>query len=346
MAAAGSVIQSYVERSFGRFAHLRGKADPPLTPWTPISKAGIARLAEHLERHYGMVIKRVRQLDSGVYQVVPADGSSWVARAFPPARALDSTEQDAAVLAFLADQDFPSERLAHAEPVSVVDDHAVLVTEHVAGKSPGATGAVGSWLGDALGRLHTLEMPGTVSRVGGGWHGLSLDGGGRTADLSILRELLADLRKVVAPRERKAVDALRAALDTLDLCEGLPQALVHVDFGGPNLLKSPDGSFTVIDWTGAGPGPRIESVAGSLGHLPPTARRAAIRAYRRHVEPTVEELDRLEGTLLTHRLVLACWGVTMVPAQLQGIADQLREAGPKLRAAADAIRREFVFTTT
>lgn len=341
MGKPGSVIQGYVERVFGRFTHLRSEGEPPLTPWTPTPKAGLARITEHLTARYGVAVKKLKQLDAGVYRVDRADGSSWIARVFPPSRALASTKADATLLAFLAKHEFPAERLADERPVSVVDDHAVLVTEFCKGKTPGATAAVGTWLGDALGRLHALPISKAPKRVGGGWHGLSLDGGGRAVDVAILSDLLADLRRLVKPDQRKDVDALQGALSALDLCEGLPQALVHVDFGGPNVLKSADGTFTVIDWTGAGRGPRMQSVAGSLGNLPPTAMRAAIKAYRHHVEPTAEELDRLDGTVITHKLVLACWAAAVMPAQLPGIAAQLPQAGPAMKKRATAIRKAF-----
>lgn len=341
MAGPGSIIQDYVDRTFGRFDHLRGEANPPLTPWTPTPAAGISRLAQHLTDQYECEVKKVKALDSGVYRVDRADGASWVARVFPPARSQEAATDDAAVLAVLEHHDFPAERLAHDEPVSAVDDHAVVVTGFVKGKSPGATGGMGSWLGDALGRLHTLPLGELPQRAGGGWHSLSLEGGGRAADLAMLFDLLADLRQVVSVEDRDHVDALRSALSALDLCDGLPQALVHVDFGGPNVLKSPDGSFTVIDWTGAGRGPRIESVAASIGALPPTAMRAAAKAYRQHVELTAEEMERLEGTLLTHKLVLACWGVCVMPAQLPAVAAQLPQAGPAMAKRAAEVRKAF-----
>lgn len=273
-----------MDRAFGRFVHLRNKTDPPLTPWTPPPAAGLAGVKEHLSDRYGVGVKKLAPLDCGVYRVDRADASTWVARVFPPARSLDSVEGDAALLSFLEDHDFPAERLADSEAVSVVDGHPTLVTLFVKGKSPGGTAAVGKWQGDTLGRLHTLPLAKAPRQVGGGWHALSLDGGGRAADLAVLSTLLADLRKLVPAGQRPHVDALTRALADIDLCEGLPRTLVHADFGGPNVLKSADGSFTVVDWAGAGRGPRAESVGAVIGPLPPAAQAAAIKAYRQHVD--------------------------------------------------------------
>ena len=342
MGKPGSVIQDYVERAFGRFLHLRSDSDPPFTPWTPPSEAAKARITEHLADRYGVGVKKLTPLDAGVFRVDRGDGSSWVARVFPPARSLAAVEGDAAVLRLLETRAFPAEQLADDDPISVADEHPVLVTKFVKGKPPGATAAVGAWQGDALGQLHSVPLDALPKRrVGGGWHGLSLNGGGRAEDVAILFTLLADLRRLVPADRRKHVDALRDALGTLDLCDGLPQALVHVDFGGPNVLKSPGGSFTVVDWTGSGPGPRIENVAATSGPLPPAAMRAAAKAYRGHVELTPEEFDRLEGTLLTHQLVLACWGVAMMPAQLPVVAAQLPQAGPAMQKRAEQVKKAF-----
>ena len=341
MGKPGSAIQEYVDRAFGRFTDLRGADDPPLTQWTPPPAKGLTLVAEHLADRYGVAVKKLTPLDCGVYRVDRADGSSWVARVFSPARSMAAAKGDVEVLRFLESHDFPAERLADDQPMSVLDAHPIIVTRFVKGKPPAGTAVAGAWQGDALGRLHTLPLKGTPKRAGGGWHSLSPDGGGRAADIAILFALLDDLKRVVPAAERKNVDLLRDALAALDLCEGLPQALVHVDFGGPNLLKSSDGTYTVIDWTGAGRGARIESVAATLGPLPPAAQRAAIKAYRQHVDLTPEELDRLEGTLLTHQLVLACWGAAVMPAQVPGIAAQLPHAGPAMAKRATDMRKIF-----
>jgi Ser/Thr protein kinase RdoA (MazF antagonist) len=337
----GTVIQEYVERAFGRFVELRGEGEPPLTPWTKPPTAGLARVKDHLTERYGVAVRKLGVLDCGVFRVDRADGSTWVARVFPPARSLASVERDAALLRYLGEHDFPAERLADDEPVTVIDGNPTLVTLFFKGKSPGGTAATGTWQGDALGRLHTLPLQGAPKQVGGGWHALSLDGGGRAADLEVLAPLLADLRRLVPTSQRQHVDAVTDALAALDLCEGLPQTLVHADFGGPNVLRSTIGEYQVIDWAGAGRGPRIESVGAVLGPLPPAAQKAAISAYRQHVDLTEEELDRLEGTLLTHQLVLACWGVCMRPDALPGLAAQLPKAGPAMHQRATAMRKAF-----
>src|SRR5439155_19040442 len=81
---------------------------------------------------------------------------------------------DAEILRFLASRDFPAERIAHDEPVSVLDGHGVIVTEFVEGGSPFSwtdpqvTPAVQYELAELLGRLHTLPAAGgAMARDGG-----------------------------------------------------------------------------------------------------------------------------------------------------------------------------------
>ena len=95
------------------------------------------------------------------------DGPAWVARVFSsPADKVSRVEDDADILRFLASHDFPAERLAHDEPVSVLDGGGVIVTEFVEGGRPtDALGRVESpavhyELASLLGRLHTLPAAG------------------------------------------------------------------------------------------------------------------------------------------------------------------------------------------
>src|SRR6185437_12337262 len=80
-------------------------------------RPGADALPGHLEQRYGIRVTRVTRLHVS---------SRPVAR----------TEADAEVLRFLERQEVPAERCAHAEPVSVLDGRAVLVTGYVPGQRP------------------------------------------------------------------------------------------------------------------------------------------------------------------------------------------------------------------
>jgi len=141
------------------------------------------------------------------------DGPAWVARVFSsPADKVSRVEDDADILRFLASHDFPAERLAHDEPVSVLDGGGVIVTEFVEGGRPtDALGRVESpavhyELASLLGRLHTLPAAGgAVARDGGSEEH---DGGfyvGRPKqDLAAAMSFLVSVEDAVAPEGRES----------------------------------------------------------------------------------------------------------------------------------------------
>jgi Ser/Thr protein kinase RdoA (MazF antagonist) len=71
-----------------------------------------------------------------------------------------------------------------------------------------------------------------------------------------------------------------------------------------------------INWKASGRGPRLADFAylvwgtGSWNPRRPNQEwiDAAVNAYRRHVEPTGDELDRLEAVMYIRTLYLACFG--------------------------------------
>ena len=71
-----------------------------------------------------------------------------------------------------------------------------------------------------------------------------------------------------------------------------------------------------INWKASGQGPRLADFAyliwgtGSWNPRRPNQERidAAVNAYRRHVEPTDDELDRLASVMYIRTLYLTCFG--------------------------------------
>jgi Ser/Thr protein kinase RdoA (MazF antagonist) len=118
----------------------------------------------------------------------------------------------------------------------------------------------------------------------------------------------------VPPRER--FERLRGRVRSADDGDGLPEALVH-----GNLLHAPDHAIlgddgpVAINWKASGRGPRLADLAyllwgtGSWNPRRPNPENidAAVGAYRRHVEPTDEELDRLEQVMYLRALYLVCF---------------------------------------
>ena len=94
------------------------------------------RLLAHLRDHYGIdavAATKVSQHNDHVFRVDRRNGDPWIARVFPPARPKAGVEGDAAILRFLAGQDYPAERLAVDDAVSEFDGSSVLVTRFVNG---------------------------------------------------------------------------------------------------------------------------------------------------------------------------------------------------------------------
>lgn len=270
-------------------------------------RRGLADLPGHLEATYGIDVAGLRGLDAGVFRVARADGPDWLARVFPAARPLAAAQRDADILRFLASDEaaFPAERCAAPEAVTTHAGQAVLVTEFVPGGRGRGGAALHERLGDLLGRLHALAVPAGL-RPGGAWHHVAFEGRPRDEIDAILALLEAASARVPAA-QAGAYDELHAAVAELEDGSGLPEALVHPDFVPANARAGDDGAGpTIIDWTGAGLGPRV----WSLGCLLWAADRhagTAMAVYARHVRLQPGELERLAGAVAARWVGLAAW---------------------------------------
>src|ERR1051325_519772 len=81
----------------------------------------LGRVRAHLESTYGVKPINVANHD-GVWRFDLDEGNSWAVRVCRPERRVAAAESDAALLRYLARADFPAERCAVPEPVSVCDD--------------------------------------------------------------------------------------------------------------------------------------------------------------------------------------------------------------------------------
>ncbi len=256
------------------------------------------------------------ELDLGVWHVKRSDGPDWVARRFPARRSVAAVRGDAEILEYLATQNFPSERCAADEPVSELDGRAVLVTEwvepvpsHQRREAIKADGGL-SHLGELLGRLHTTALEGdALTRPGGAWHHLAE--GVASSEVTAAAGALAELDPMVRPEDREAYEAFCHEVQDLDAGDGLPEALVHPDFVLPNVVASSEG-MVMVDWAGAGKGPRLGSLAfllyaegaRNLGRVT-----RVVAGYRRHVALDEAELSRLAAVMVTRPVVLIAWAV-------------------------------------
>lgn len=303
-----------------------------MSPFALTRPVDHAALQAHLEARYGIRITSMAPIDDdpatrprgswpGHYPwtliVRRQDGRPWVARVFSsPADKVSRVEGDAEILRFLAAHDFPAERLAHDEPVSVLGGSGVIVTDYVDGGRPtNAHGGVESpalhhELASILGRLHTLPAAGgAVARDGGSEEH---DGGfyvGRPKqDLAAAMTFLVSVEDSVAPEGREKFEWLRDQVENADDAEGLPEALTHGNYHAWAAV-GPPGDVVIVGWAGSGRGPRLPALAWLLRTAAegrPDSVEAVVRGYREHVQLTGEELDRLPGVLNMRALWLAC----------------------------------------
>ena len=252
-----------------------------------------------------------------VFRVDRAQGEPWVARAFPPGRPRRRVEGDAAILRFLERQGYPAERLPVEDPVSDLDGSAVLVTRFVDGEELPNSAEKFAMMGDLLGRLHALPDDESASRPGGASGEDPSREGAPRQDLVAAAAFLDAVDPMVPAQEREQFERLRDEVRSADDGQGLPEALLH-----GNLLHAPDHAIltsrgpVAISWKASGRGPRLADLAyliwgtGSWNPRRPNHEQivAAVDAYRRHVEPTTDELDRLEAMMYLRTLYLACFG--------------------------------------
>ena len=298
-------------------------------------------LAGHLEEHYGVGVAEVVSLDLGVFRVDRRDGSRWVARVFAAERPLGGVREDAAILQALERAGFPAERCAHQKPVSELAGRGVLVTEFLDDHGPLPPGRTAAILGALLGRLHS--HPATSVRSGGAWHHVSFTGGPRE-ELAATTELLDDHASRVGVRELVLFERLRDEIAQADDCHDLPHAFVHPDFVSANAVATADGKLAVVDWAGAGRGPRLWSIAFLLWAAGARDLRlvdVVVSRYRRSVDLEPAELDRLESAIRARPSVLEAWSVCADRRTLTAAIDRVEATRGLAKLIAARARQAF-----
>ena len=135
-------------------------------------RSGVDTLPAHLEKSYGITVRKVSQLDVGVFRVDRADkGTPLVARLFSAARPYAAATADLAVLQHLAEIGFPAERPFGDGALTSHEGQAVLVTEFIkeAPKAKRPPHPI-MRLGAMIGRLHGLAVPAGADRPAGALH--------------------------------------------------------------------------------------------------------------------------------------------------------------------------------
>lgn len=209
----------------------------------------------------------------------------------------------------------------------------VLVTEFIDGPQAGSF----AWLGALLGHLHT--RPGAALPPGGAWHHVAA--GTPTDEITAVSELLDEAVADVGLRELALLDRLRETGERADDFHDLPHSVVHPDFVPANAIRG-ERSPVIVEWAGAGRGPRLWSLGYLLWAAANQARfQAVISRYTRLVNLEPEELDRLEGAIWGRPVMLAYWSFATGRAPLARVAERVEQAPLTGRRIATQTRRLF-----
>ena len=163
-------------------------------------------------------------------------------------------------------------------------------------------------------------------------------------ELAAVAELLEDHLSQVRVRELSLFDRLRDEIGRIDDCHDLPHAFVHPDFVPANAVSTADEKLAIVDWTGAGRGPRLWSIGFLLWAAGARELRLidlVVSRYRRSIELEPEELDRLEGAIRGRPVVLEAWSVCAGRRELADAVDRIERADELARSIAICARRAF-----
>jgi len=142
--------------------------------------------------------------------------------------------------------------------------------------------------------------------------------------------LLGECAAAAAPADRPHYAMLARELADADDGDGLPAALIHPDFVLANVIASAERGMVLVDWTGAGHGPRAWPLAFLLyaeGAKNPPRADLVVAGYRRQVSLEPEEIERIPAMMWVRPVVLAAWSLCMG-----------RSTGQAMRAVASARR--------
>jgi Ser/Thr protein kinase RdoA (MazF antagonist) len=282
-------------------------------------RQGVDTLPVHLEQMYDITVKKMTQLDVGVFRVDRSAGAPLVARMFSAARPYTAAEADLAVLRYLAHIGFPAERPVANDPLTSHQSQAVLVTEFVAQVAkPKRPPYPIVTLGAIVGRLHGLPVPVGADRPAGALHHFAE--GTMSDELAAAAGWLDSLETRVPAGTGDAVDTLRAALVAADGGDGLPDALVHPDPVPTNVIFTAQGPV-LVDWTSAGRGSRLASL--TLVLRSGWAAVPFMKGYARVVTLTDDERERLAGLLFSRQLIDTVFRVCRDPMTARAAAKKL-----------------------
>jgi Ser/Thr protein kinase RdoA (MazF antagonist) len=231
--------------------------------------------------------------------LVYAGEDKYILRAYPPENRRSNPAALAQVLNLLSEADYPAERVipaAAGNPVVIVNGWRFVLTSFIEGTPTDTLDSEFYGLGATLGRLHILFTPDEL-----------LDRDVPLAERTLDSEMdmaRADLLANPRPDSFELAvfyDDLLAAIDAINRCHDLPYTLIHNDFQPGNVLRTPDGSLSVIDWDGSGRSPAIVDLGYLISNIHPAGEarpdaariHALLDGYLHYSDLLAVELERM-----------------------------------------------------
>lgn len=222
------------------------------------------RLSFLVEERYRIQVTRLSPIveyapdEGGIYRIDQRGAPPIVLRLFARNRLQERVLGDAAILRYLELHRVPAERLipTHSgEGAAELEDQGVVITRFVAGHRPDRSPTTLRELGKTLGKIHALpQAPSDNLQL------RRRAGSLPSEDLAYGRAQLARIAGNVPGEQSSKYEALKAALETIDDGETLPFALTHGDCHLDNFVLAQDNTAVLIDWAGAGQGPRMAAL--------------------------------------------------------------------------------------
>jgi Ser/Thr protein kinase RdoA (MazF antagonist) len=250
------------------------------------------RIREHTERLVSARFDRFYPLnehaDKAIYRGDLRADRAVIVRVFSARRPLERVRGDFAILEHVVRSGIPAE-----QPIAVseLDGRGLIVTAYVHGRPLADRTSSLRRFGAIVGKLSVLAP---------------LDGDrylGRRAG-SVPAEDLAHARRELASGTGPLADALARTHP----CDDLPTALIHTDCQLSNVISDPRKRLVVIDWEGAGVGPRLAPLGLALFSAAAGDRRRiapVIEGFARHGAFTDLELERLPDLIRIRALCIA-----------------------------------------
>jgi Ser/Thr protein kinase RdoA (MazF antagonist) len=262
------------------------------------------RLFDWIQQHYNLGNVTLEPAFAGsehskeVYVVKREIEARYALQVFPPENTRANPDALARVLTLLEEAEYPAERLIRAEDgraVVEVEGWRMILTTHVGRREAGQGVDMLVRAGEMLGELHTLQFK------AGEFDPLPVAERTMAQQRDMARGHLDQVRGKLPAEWQKTYEWIDKALREMEVCDSLPNVLVHNDFHLGNMIISSTGHTRVIDWGGAGRGTALLDLGFLLSAAhpedddQPDAERiqAVVDGYAKHRTLSPAELDCL-----------------------------------------------------